>query len=202
MKNLKFLIVIGLLVIVISVAYLKLNNAYNIQKDISDNKIHLTNWKDKAPQLFTNSGYSKLMTSMPTNNRLAESVAKLEGKITNPFGVRDDILEFILKNVPNDDPRIMKASIEKAQLNQSIYYDDISAKDALKLANKDSLLTTCLRIYTTNYSIENGIDKLMRNTKARNAHMWEVDRKYFSWKIVGSGLSVADENKACEKGDF
>ena len=57
-------------------------------------------------------------------------------------------------------------------------------------------------IYTKNQELTTGVDKLMRNTKARDEHMWDIDTKYFGWKIIGSGLSINDEKTACAKGAF
>lgn len=42
----------------------------------------------------------------------------------------------------------------------------------------------------------------MSDTKARNEYMWIIDRKYFSWKVLGTGLNIAEEDEACEKGEF
>ncbi len=42
----------------------------------------------------------------------------------------------------------------------------------------------------------------MRNTKDRDAYMWDIDRKYFSWKVLGTWLSVAEEHEVCKKGTY
>lgn len=164
-------------------------------------------WEEKYPAVFKTAGNMsiKLSTSniVPNQNMaIPESMAKLEGTITNKFGIRDDILEYIINTVPKDNRLVIKAALKMAKIRQTIYYENISTDDAVKLADNDSLLTACLRIYTGNYGIDDGIDKRMRDNKDRDSHMWIIDRKFFSWKIIGSSLSVADEKIACEKGDF
>ncbi len=174
----------------------------------SKNQIKQDDWKVRAPQLFMNAGYSKLIESKlsQADAKISESEQKLEGKITNPFGIRDDILDFIITNVPSSNESALRAAILSAQLSQEIYYGDITQAEAIKLVDRDALVGTCLDIYLggfkQGYKVDMGIDKLMRNTKVRDKHMWDIDRKYFSWKVLGSGLSVADEKIACQKGDF
>lgn len=134
-----------------------------------------------------------------------ESRSELEGKITNPFGIRDDILEYIIKTVPVNNESALRAAIKLNQDDQQIYYGDLTEDQAMKLVDNQALILTCLIKYLPNNAdviLGRGIDSLMRNTKARDGHLWAVDRKYFSWKVIGSGLSVADEDNACAKGEF
>ena len=162
-------------------------------------------WKVKAPDLFANAGYIKLTESINIVANTNESIQRLQGRITNLFGIRDDVLEFIIKNVPNDNEKAKIAAIKLAQSDYKIYYGNVSQVNALLLANHSVLIGYCLMKYLPNnedLKITRGIEKIMMDTKERNQYMWAIDRKYFSWKVIGSGLSIADENIACEQGDF
>lgn len=98
------------------------------------------------------------------------------------------------------------------QYMQNIYYGNLSESDALVLNKKQNLAFSCLVDYLDNANVNsNALDnvkrggqimKRMRNTKDRDAYMWDIDRKYFSWKVLGTGLSVAEEDMLCQKRDF
>ena len=208
-KKVKIITLVSIVTVtIVSLACASMNNKTNELSSNQVTKQSILKWQLKAPQLFNNVGFNSLIESGVINNNLSESMMQLQGIITNPFGIRDDILEYILANTPRDKPLILKAIIKSAQDNQKIYYGGVSESEALSLTDNDALLTTCIAIYTgsnilrENYKLGDGVDKLMRNTDARNAHMWYIDRKYFSWKVIGSGLSVADEKIACKKGEF
>lgn len=164
-------------------------------------------WQQKYPKLLNNAGYAKLISgnSMYKQKR-DESEISLEGRITNAFGVRDDILDYILKTVPSNNESAIRAAIKLAQEDQLIYYGDISESEALRLDSNENLIETCLATYLPNNNqglqLMSKMDKLMRNTKLRDKHMWDIDRKYFGWRVLSSGLNSADEDKACAEGLF
>jgi hypothetical protein len=168
-------------------------------------------WQKQAPQLFNNVGYSKLVESAPKVADLPESLEELRGSITNPCGIRDDILEYIVKNIPSNNESAVRAAIKLAQYRQQIYFGNLSESDALILDSKENLAVECLTQYLHKVSgkdILKDLDdtsqvmKIMFNTNARDKHRWDVDNKYFSWKVLGTGLTVADEKIACQKGEF
>jgi hypothetical protein len=155
-------------------------------------------WLSKYPQLGKVQ-VAQLSQDKPLN--LSESTSTLEGTITNSFGIRDDILEYIVKNIPENKESALRAAIKLAQ-NQNFIYYKLESEEALKLEDNNALLDGCLIIFLGNVNISMGIDSLMRNTPERDAHMWKIDREYFGWKVIGSGLSIADEKAACLKGNF
>lgn len=132
MRNLlKILIIILILLICIILIYKYTHRSVDTSEKIS--------WQKREPELFNNVGYSKLVESAPqiVNKNLSESELKLEGVITNPFGIRDDILEFIVANIPSNNESALRAAILSAQINQQIYYGDITQDEAMKLSNRD-----------------------------------------------------------------
>lgn len=163
-------------------------------------------WEAKYPQVFSNVGYAKLIESAPEINqysKLPESLQELSGTITNKFGIRDDILDFIIKkSAESTDERIFRAAILYAQSRQKIYYGNVTQEEALKLVRHASLLGGCLRGYTNDFTVTDGINKRMRDDRWRDNHMREISHKYFSWQLLGSGLSTAEKKAICNKGAF
>ncbi len=207
-KKVKIITLVSIVTVaIVSLACASMNNKTNELLSNQVTKQSISKWQLKAPQLFNNVGFNSLIESGVIDNNLSESMVQLQGVITNPFGIRDDILEYILANTASHDDKLLRASIRLAQSDQQIYYgSNITNEIALAYNKKGCLMVSCISQYMgnlnnwSNYVI--GMDKLMRNTKERDKYMWYIDRKYFSWKILGSGLSVADEKIACEKGDF
>lgn len=161
-------------------------------------------WSQKYPQVFNNSGYNNLIESNGILNKLKnnpKSLQKLQGKITNEFGIRDDILEYILSL--NLNTQANYAIIQSTVNYNKIYYLAKSPKEANDFANKQSLAITCSSMITPDWLIiGRKIDKMMRDTKARNNRMWWVDNNYLGYHVIGTGLSTAEENDVCRNGGY
>ena len=202
-KKNKLKILVGVIVVGAGlIVWLSMGEA-KLDKNLPRNQAQ---WEDKYPQVFSNVGYAKLIESAPEvtqYSKLPESLQELSGKITNRFGIRDDILEFIIQKASEStDERIFRAAILYAQDMQQIYYGNVGQEEAVRLSRRDSLLLGCLHDYTDNFEITRGLSKRMRDSKPRNQHMWRLDQEYFSWQLLGSGLSSADEDKFCKEGVF
>lgn len=191
--------IISLVAVIAGISFIFRNNDNTLPHNHSE-------WQQQYPHVFNNAGYSKLMSSnIVSMSKLSESQGLLQGSITNPLGIRDDILDYIIKTVPNNNESALRAAIKLAQNDQLIYYGGLTPEQALKLADNDVLLQICLGVYlpdNNSIRLTSNMDSLLRNTKARNKHMWDIDHKYFSWKVIGSGLNNDEENKACAEGDF
>lgn len=205
-KKVKIIIVIIIVAIgSIAIAYSGFgkNKAQIIGVDVTSQST--AKWKIKAPQLFSNVGYSKLIIESTTNNKnMSIKMRELQGTITNPLGIRDDILDYIINNVPQDNSLVIKAVIRIAQTDQKIYYGNITKQEALLINKKEMLAQTCLMRYLPNKwdKIVTDLDKLLRNSKKRDKYMWDLDTKYFGWEVLGTGYTVGEENELCEKGEF
>lgn len=204
------LIVVGVVTIGCATLYESENNS-NPPK----NTANIDKWKKQAPQLFNNAGYAKLEESIPQPVNQSESMAQLMGTITNPFGIRDDILEFIIKTIPANNESANRAAIKMMQYSQQIYYGNLSQPEALLISNKYVLADDCLRTYLkqdVNYQSNNdpikivkytsSLREMMSDNKNRTNHVNDTDRKYFSWQVIGTGLSTYEEAIACQKGEF
>ena len=125
-------------------------------------------WQKKAPQLFNNAGYSRLIeSSVQLNKRVSESQAGLIGIITNPFGIRDDTLNYILVNIPENNVNSRIAAIKMAYYDQQM----IGVTDDNKLnqlANKVSAGIDCLNLPMLKQSkFVEEYGNLVRNSSAR-----------------------------------
>jgi hypothetical protein len=200
-KKFKYgLFFIGLFLIVFSIK--------KIIKQEIDQGVNIDNqkWEKRYPQVFNNSGYNKLIESDGILNKLKnnpESLQKLQGKITNEFGIRDDILEYILSL--NLNTQANYAAIRMAQSEYLSYFFSNDKITVNNLANKEMLSSFCLMNFVGfNYmhKIHSEIDTKLRNTKERNERMWWVDNNYLGYHVIGTGLSTADEKEKCKRGDY
>ncbi len=134
----------------------------------------IIDWQTKYPQLKTNNiGYSKLTASATNIAPKSNSQKALIGKVTNQFGIRDDVLKLILDTFPESDVRSTIAAIKMAQYyQQQIGVTD--DKEINKLANKAGAAVSCQNLsMLDSYKFGQAYDKLIRDTPARKA---EEDR--------------------------
>ena len=201
-KILKTIFIICVVVIVIVAIEHKNKSASNVNVTTES----IAKWKEKAPQLFGNEFNKVIVSGAISNKHTATSQDDLAGIITNPLGIRDDILDYIISVAPKDNLLASRAIIRIAQINQQIYYGNVTQKEALKLMNHVFLTEICLSQYLQEHQediIINEIDKLMRNTKSRDKHMWQIDTDVFGWQIIGAGtLTVAEIEEICKGGKF
>ncbi len=153
MKLYKIIIVIFISTLLVFIYY-----RYFDKSTLSKNK---GQQKYEAPHIFSNAGHgidsnkiesnSQQQALQPTNDKLtAKSQKNLAGTITNQYGIRDDILEYIIDNIPPGNKLAMEAAIKFAAYNQRIYYGNLTQEEALKLANKEMLVRSCLYDYLPN----------------------------------------------------
>ncbi len=185
---------------VVGCAVVKCNESVTPQEQSAQ---ALTKWHNKNPQLFSNVGYiQQLEESAPKLAKLSESLEELRGVSTNPFGIRDDILQYIFTSIPESNESATKAAIKLMQYLQEIYYGDHTESEIMLVHQREGLAIGCLMDYTDDIQLPSKIMNQMRNTKARDEYMWATARKYFSWKVLGTGLNVSEEKEICEKGTF
>ena len=202
----KVKIVTGVIIAIIASIIIACANFKNSTSDnINITRQSTAKWKQKVPQLFNNVGYSKLIESYSnTKQNVPESMVHLAGRITNPFGVRDDILDYILAHTNNNESALL-AGIKFAQNEQSIYFSNISQQEAIKLATNNALVGWCIVKYLgkdNSFKIIDNVDSLMRNTKERDRRMWDIDTRYFGWQVLGSGLTGTEEDERCKNGQI
>ena len=177
------------------------------QKDAksSENQVtqkSIAQWHTKALGLFNNVGFGKLMESamvesIPLNNN--QSI----GKVTNPYGIRDDVLEFIIKTIPADNESAIYAAIRMMQYDVLIYRaktDD----EAVEYANQQAIPIHCLVSNLGGVNTSRLVDRIdeMDNITAESKKMAEVIRKKLAWKIIGTDKSNKELENICNNGDY
>ncbi len=134
----------------------------------------------------------------------AVSKEKLMGHLNKEYGIREDILRYIEREVP-DNEMAKKAAIKYAQKWNFIYYK-ATQEEAIKEANQQLITLDCLRLALKTderMAISRGISELMRNTPERDKYLWDISSKYFGGKAFGNEPISDDELKRiCESGDY
>lgn len=168
-------------------------------------------WENKYPQVFTNVGYSKLVTAgkielkeeIKTDKELTLK-EQVIGAITNKFGIGDDMLAYIMKTIPATNESAVYAAIRFAQLRQKVFLSE-NQEDAIMNMKKAGIGVDCLdTIYGTRltHRFIKEADQLMTNTSLRLAQEYKV-RNFLAWQLIGNpDLSMQDENKMCINGDY
>jgi hypothetical protein len=136
----------------------------------------------------------------------ANSLEILVGRVNKEFGIREDILRYIEKEIPPENEKAKKAAITYAQTSQFIYYEATN-EEAIKAVTKKLISLECLRDALKGdedpIAVPKYIAKLMRNTPERDKHMWDVDKRYFSSKLMSYGsFSDAKIKEMCAEGNY
>lgn len=131
------------------------------------------------------------------------TVPQLEGVSHNEHQIRDDILEYI-DNVTTNNERARKAAIKFAYYENQSYYHSLNAEEAIAWDRKSSLAGWCLVIAEPEKwdQINKNIAKLMNNTADRQKYIHHVDETFFGGRILGSGMTEAEETEKCRSGDY
>lgn len=155
------------------------------------NKLKSTPWELKDPQLFSNAGSKKSFiikeesqnTIVNFEDSVQNSLTSIDqvGEITNVFGVRDDVLDYILVTIPADKNKSRLFAIKMALYDQKAMF--ASEPQLNKLINKGFAAMSCMMYYyddenNTNYDIPDkykfmdGYEKVLRSNKLAN-DLWE-----------------------------
>jgi len=198
----KILIVIIMMLIafpaIMSIASRNVNIDQNKQ-NVSENIEKITN------KHHTQKKPNKLPISQSNESKnLKISLNELQGYINKEYGIREDILRYIEREIPNNE-MAKKAAIKYAQKWNFIYYK-ATPEEAMKEVTQQLITLDCLRYALKTdkpIPITDGISKLMRNTPERDKYMWDVSSKYFGWKIIEQDtMSEEKLKKICETGDY
>lgn len=203
MKNKKTIFLI--LIISITIAIIKI---FSNTDDISSDQTTSNNEHKPTIKLLKKT-YIKPSIIVPKIKKESliqseNSKNNLEGCITNKYGIRDDIMEYIRSNPKINTKMAKKAVVKIAQYENKIYYHSKNPKEAMKWSRKEALALCCLdRALPEEWvNISDSISNLMQNTQLRKQHILNIDEKYFSWKILGTGLNDSQEIERCDSGNY
>jgi hypothetical protein len=167
--------------------------------------ISTTDWV----QVFKNAGYvppptAKNESAIELIRELPESMQELAGTVTNPLGIRDDILEYTLTTF-KDNPKALDAAISYAHDNYWTFLAE-NKQNAREHIQAMVFSSWCISFYSNfakrlEYTRE--VSKLLRNTKLRKKNIKQVESNYLSPGIYGFGnLSDKELAQKCEQGNY
>ena len=166
------------------------NFGSNKPSGIQVTKQSTAKWKAQSPSLFANAGYSKLIESNTwLNKKHSEAQDELSGKVSNPFGIRDDMLEYILTNIPESNVGAIISAIKMVQLDQQEYFiEDVTELN--KVVDKEMAAVDCLSTFlgggVTGEDFLEGYNKVQRNTPLRKAKEEEIEKKLGGHVLSGN----------------
>ena len=185
-NNAWFALVIFAIIIVICTTY----TIYNVklQSNIPNT---ISQWHTKYPSVFNNPSYLKLINQ--SSPKIYESQAELIGISTNPFRIRDDILEYILTNIPKDNYQGRVAAIKRVMLDQSeIGISDSKMLNAIE--NKASAAIYCLNLpLSESKKFIKGYDGLLRNTFQRLEEQNRIEH-LLSGYVISPDFGIESED--------
>lgn len=156
-------------------------------------------WQKKYPQLTNNVGYSKLAESVPPYQSKTATQQELIGKVTNQFGIRDDVLKLILTSIPESNVQATIAAIKMAQYYQAEIgvTDD---KEMNLIANKASAASSCMNIpMMDGWKFIQSYDKIIRDTPARQAEQDRIEHLLSNHVISADyGIQSYDPKEQCD----
>ena len=160
-------------------------------------------WQQAYPHVFNNVGFSMLVESNVMIKNSPQNQQFPIGQVTNPYGIRDDVLEFIFKTIPSNNESATYAAIRLEQ-NQLQIYKTENESDAVYYANEGFLPIVCLSqalgsIGSSKYLDE--LDKIQRRT-SDGKNMDKVIRQKLGWKVLGPQKPFKELESICEKGGY
>lgn len=179
------------------------------QNSSTNTSLNTAAQNDKWVQIFKNAGY----TSKPSLNNesaielirnLPESMQAIAGTVTNPLGIRDDILEYTLATF-KDNPKALSAAIAYAQYDYwiSLAYNKQSARKYYQAMGYAIWCVDYFADFQTGLKYSRNLAKLLRDIPAREKHEHFVEANYLSPGIYGFGnLSDKELAQKCEQGNY
>ena len=161
-------------------------------------------WGVKYPQL---GAIESSTISVPIAVATDSKRAKLIGVITNQYGIRDDILQYILNNVPASNKQGIEAAIHLAQNEYDIYYGSDDPEKIRYSANMMGHIIRCMNVFFEEQDhTSRNIAKLYRNTPAREKRMHDIEGNILGGHVyddnVGemANINFSDSEQYCKSG--
>ncbi|TXJ02892.1 MAG: hypothetical protein E6Q32_01770 [Neisseriales bacterium] len=156
-------------------------------------------WQKKYPQLSNNAGYGTLAASVPAYQARTASQQELIGKVSNEFGIRDDVLNLILNTIPESNVRATIAAIKLAQYyQQQIGVTD--DKEMNVISNKALAANYCLNLpMLEQHAFINKYADMLRDTPARKAEQNRIENLLSNHVISADyGIQSYDFKEQCD----
>ena len=128
----------------------------------------------------------------------------IAGTVTNPLGIRDDMLGYTLATF-KDKPRALSAAIAYAQYDYWIplTYNKQSTRKYYQAMGYAIWCVDYFADFQTGLKYSRNLAKLLRDTPAREKHEHFIEANYLSPGIYGFGnLSDKELAQKCELGNY
>ena len=190
-KKVKIITLVSIVTVtIVSLACASMNNKTNELSSNQVTKQSILKWQLKAPQLFNNVGFNSLIESNVVEiSTVSKYQQQLVGATTNPFGIRDDMLSYILTNIPESNVAAIISAIKMVQFNQQEYYTN-NVDELNKIVDKEMAALACLSTYLgggiTGADFIEGYNKVQRNTPMRKNKEEEIENQLGGRVISGN----------------
>ncbi len=158
-------------------------------------------WISIYPQLGRINASMPILGSSKVGFVAESSKDELLGKITNQYGIRDDILNYILKTIPAENESALFHAIKMAQYTQQMYISndrETAIKEAESMgASIDCLMDSYGMVNTDNLVV--ALDKIRDDTPLR-LHQERVGEQLMGWQVIKANMTPID--KLCNSGDY
>ena len=141
-----------------------------------------------------------MIESVPAYQAKTASEQDLIGKVTNQFGIRDDVLKLILTSIPESDTGSTIAAIKMAQYNQA----EIGLTNDMEInsiENKASAAVSCMsdQMIFQNSKFFDSYNQLLRDTPARQAEQDRIEHLLNNHVISNDyGIQSYDKKEQCD----
>jgi hypothetical protein len=138
------------------------------------------------------------VVAITTNAACNANQEELIGPTNNSFGLREDILAYILSSIPQSDVKSTLAAIKMAQLDQAqIGVSKLS--DLHELADKAAAASSCIELpLTQRTEFGKGYDRLLHNTPQRIAEQARLESLLSNHVISPNfGINSSDRQEQC-----
>jgi hypothetical protein len=127
----------------------------------------------RLKQIGNHAAYQELTTTakLPQNDTQKELI----GPTNNSFGLREDVLAYIISSIPESDVKSTIAAIKMAQFDQA-QIGVTSDSQLNELADKAAAASYCMELpIDTRVAFGKGYDRLLRNTPKRLAEQDRIE---------------------------
>ena len=161
-------------------------------------------WEQKYPEVFNNAGYSKLIKSASLKNsqsNLSESYLALRGTVTNTFGIRDDVLNYVITNIKKNNTSFY-AALRVSQLMQQQMLESTPEK-VLNISQNMFIAVSCIKLPDINQETNfiRQLNYLYRNTALREQREKNIE-SILNGKFIDPNMTMDDIKNSCNRMDY
>lgn len=155
----------------------------------------------KFPTVANNAGFQNKVEHLYLTEKQQESaqVDDLIGKVNSQFGIRDDIFDYIVKNIPQNNAKVFYYAMIFAAYDQKLFLSQ-NKEEAIKNLQNLQVPTFCLMKYNMD-SIVTNVPKMFADNEARELQKNKVE-SYLAWQVIRVNYSKEELERKCNNNEF